>query len=77
MDAFFPRPVTSSLWAGLGESCHLQVGGQSAQLADTDPASVSGESLAIIQCDHLSVAFDLCRSPVKRQHRQQQALAWI
>lgn len=48
--------------------------GQSAQLADTDPASVSGESLAIIQCDHLSVALDFCRSPV---NRQQQALAWI
>lgn len=51
--------------------------GQSVQLADTDPASVSGESLANIQCDHLSVAFDFCRSPAKGQHRQQQALTWI
>lgn len=29
--------------------------GQSAQLADTEPGSVPCESLAVAQCDHLSV----------------------
>lgn len=51
--------------------------GQSTQLADTDPTSVSSENLANIQCDHLSVAFDFCRSPAEGHHRQQRALAWI
>lgn len=30
-------------------------GGQSAHLADTEPGSVPCESLAVTQCDHLSV----------------------
>lgn len=41
---------------GWGSPCHLQVGGgQSAHLADTEPGSVPCESLAVTQCDHLSV----------------------
>lgn len=56
IDAVVLGQVTSSLWSRLGGGPrHLQVGGQSAQLADTEPGSVLCESLAVAQCDHLSV----------------------
>jgi hypothetical protein len=58
VDAVVLGQVISSLWSGLGGwSMPSTVfgGGQSAHLADTEPGSVPCESLAVTQCDHLSV----------------------
>ena len=58
VDAVVLGQVISSLGSGVGGwsmPTTVLVGGQSAHLADTEPGSVPCESLAVTQCDHLSV----------------------